>query len=1461
MKEQFGSFFWLLGAALTIGGSLARAQTPVAVGWIDRIEGAPADYTILHQGQNLNPECPPCWQPLYVGDSIIVHRDSVRIFVDFGGGKPMKVCLNKKTTPDCDNDSPFAVQAVTPPSLPASVLQWAGDFLTGWRPLPHPNEERDLKTKGSGITSDLLTASTVQIGSGDRRLALPWMGGRKPYQVTIYVEGNRETILSQKKVNDTAFIELTVNLKPGNYSLEIVDADDRKFVVMFKAVEPSKIPTLPEITNADVSTEMRDTLYAVWLAGLDDGLWVWEAYLRASELAPTYPAAKVLRDALEAGKLPSRFRAGGRTESLSTDHQPDLVVQLGHSTYVTSVAFSPNGRFILTGSEDSTACLWEAATGDEIRCFQGHSASVKSAIFSPDGRQVLTGSEDGTARVWNIKTGRQILQLKTKSLVSSVSFSPDGRWILTAGNDPNVRLWDAATGAELHRWEIPPEQGAYASFSPNGELVLICAGKEVTLWDRESSNLRLRFQISVQSSVFSSDGRFLLGAENDGSAILFDANSGHEIRRFMEPSFSIKAVAFSPDGRFILTGGSSNINPSDPSWKDGDAALWDISTARMIRRVTISGSNSWGPNTTSSVAFSPDGRFFLTGNWDSVTRLWKTATGDEVLRFENLASGITAIAISSDGQSLVTGGLDGVTHRWNLISGEENGSLNGDGTLVYCLAFSPDSKSVLVGSAGGHVVLYDSESGKEIRSLDGPGPTIESVAIAPDGQKALAAVFDGTVRTWSIGSGNEVRRSAAPFGPYEAAFSPDGRVIAAGRRGSRDSLQSDRNFDFTVRLSNVETGKELRRLEGHSDDIKSIGFSSDGHRIVTTSKDRTARVWELSTGREIQRFVVGPVSGAVFSPDGRSILAASEDGTAKLWNVETGKEILAFQGHSSGVEAIAFSPDGRFVFTGSSDSTTRIWDRSTGEELCRLISFRDGTWVVVDRDGRFDTNNLEQIRGLKWILAEAPLTPLPIEIFMRDYYEPRLLPRLISGEQLPALPRLAGLNRVLPLIRIKSVTPQRDHPDRVTVSVEVKRGIDPITGQAPRSAADATVFDLRLFRDGNLVSYAPRTSDYISPGEVTLGPSGEATLMFPDILLPHRSSSEPFTFTAYAFNSDFVKSRTARTDYRPPSPLRNARGRAYIISFGVNYNDDPLLRLDQAANDARLMLNSLTSALNKTQEFEKVIPILLVSDDVQQDGRLVRVRTATRDNLHAVLDLLAGQTVKLSALNELDGTSELRKATPDDLVIITLSSHGSRNDRGDFFVVPFLPDGVGSASPDYSSQLISSDDLSRWLRDVDAGELDMIIDSCFSASAVQRPGFKPGPMDSRGLGQMSYDKGMRILAATQALNVALESSKLGLGLLTYALIKDGLDHGNADTNPQNGIITTAKWLRYGRDRVPKIYEAVEENDELKLLVNGKAVRVEEARAMTRGGGELGIQRPALFDFGRSHVETTLLRLR
>jgi hypothetical protein len=364
--------------------------------------------------------------------------------------------------------------------------------------------------------------------------------------------------------------------------------------------------------------------------------------------------------------------------------------------------------------------------------------------------------------------------------------------------------------------------------------------------------------------------------------------------------------------------------------------------------------------------------------------------------------------------------------------------------------------------------------------------------------------------------------------------------------------------------------------------------------------------------------------------------------------------------------------------------------------------------------------------------------------------------------------------------------------------------------------------------------------------------TGKLTRTF-EVRLPHGQAGKEIEFTAYAFNEDRVKSETDKKTYKVPVDAGPVKRRAYVIAMGVNAYENPAWDLRFAASDASRLQDALVQRLDP-REYE-VVPVTLISckmpncpkgnQDIGQDH-------ATKQSLRAVLELLAGHPLGEELKKSVPpGGEKVRKAEPDDLVVITVSSHGYTTNEGMFYVIP--SDSGQTEGHALTEQLrqkwVSSDELSAWLRDVDAGEMVMVVDTCHSAATVEEPGFKPGPMGSRGLGQLAYDKGMRILAASQADDVAVESAKLKQGLLTYALVHDGLEAMQA-VKPGTQQITLDSWLEYGSERVPKLYVEVVQNNVQVFEGAPKGVEVhEEAASGTNTLKKPRVfQQPSLFDF-------------
>jgi WD40 repeat protein len=643
-----------------------------------------------------------------------------------------------------------------------------------------------------------------------------------------------------------------------------------------------------------------------------------------------------------------RYLRGLCRGDLFTLHQPP--VQPGWWT-VTAVAWSPDGRSLLSGCKDGGLHLWSASGGHPDRRIGVHPGGVMAVAWSPDGHTAASAGLDQNVRIWDVATGASLRVLSGHfGHLYSVAFSPDGKMLASGGGDwlenvypvepgrPEIKVWDTANGRELKSWLAGKRDVVGLAFSPDGQTLASASGA----W-------------------MAGPGRLVAG-----EATVWDPLTGKALQTLSGHTAPLSGLAFSPDGRRLLTS----------SW-DRTLKLWDLRKGREIR--TLRGHRDW----VRGAAFSPDGRRIASGGADAVAKVWDANTGDEILTLRGHTQAVMSVCFSPDGRRLASAGGDQVVKVWDTVNECDGPRYTGHAGPVAALAFSPDGRYVYsaanpVGGSGlsePEVHCWEADTAKKIRKYCGAGSApLNALALSSDGRWLAVGRNDGSLGMWETETCRALPGSLRQDGAIRGvAFSPENHsLVSVGLRRvpANPETPMPTPWQLEVKVWDPNTLQEIgsdydtgvlwpRTLAIHPVDgriavgddkgrvrfldpatlhqtavwpahervASGLAFSPDGKRLASASWDNTVKVWDTADGRLICKMQghSRAVVAVAFSPDGRRLASGGEDRSMKLWDADTGWETLTLAGHDDGITAIAFSPDGRRLASASLDGTVKVW--------------------------------------------------------------------------------------------------------------------------------------------------------------------------------------------------------------------------------------------------------------------------------------------------------------------------------------------------------------------------------------------------------------------------------------------------------------------------------------------------------------------------------------------------------
>ena len=1031
---------------------------------------------------------------------------------------------------------------------------------------------------------------------------------------------------------------------------------------------------------------------------------------------------------------------------------------------INAVAFSPSGNEVAIGGKDYWSFkLVDAPSGRTIRKFEGHQGEIHAIAFSPDGSLLAAGDGHGLAKLWDVASGRLVRDLSGHGqAVRAVAFTPDGRQVLTAGFDTSVIVWDVATG----------DIARHLTGSPVWRMAQKLTGSGPQ-----------RHEDVFISLAISPDGKWLASGSwgSIRNVKLWDLGQGKLVRVLEGMSDSVQAVAFTRDSRHVVAASSYS-----------KLIQWDASSGAVVRTI---GTERGG--TLYAMAVSPKGNLIVSGSGErgNGPTLWNADTGAKIGGLgTDLRKGIF-LALTPDGSRLAAGADNGAA-VWDIASGRlinDFGDHNGE---VSGIAISDDGRSALTGGRDKVLKLWDVASGKLLRTLEGHANWVERVVFARDGLHAASGSFiDGVIKVWNLNAGKDVltlRRHRSSIASL--AFSPDGRLLLSGSWDGSVILWD--LADGRVRLDlKSEIRGQYNPKKGDMDQASRamswVGFSRDGTRVLAVTHNGAFSAWDAGSGALLAQrpassgylpYFIGLHDGALLASD-------PSTGVIELTDVASGKVARVLPGLDRGTGgSLAASADHRRLASMGNDGVIRLWDTETGMLLASLFNGNNNEWLSLTPQGFFNASStragalLSVIRGLE---------STSIAQMWQSLFAPDLLREQLAADPDGEVRRAATATSLMsvvdsgpaPIVGITSPSDgSRAERDLVTVGAHIKdsgKGVGRIEWRV--NGVTATVS-----------AVPPGKGAYDVEQELALDP-GENVVS----VVAYNGRN---VLASLAAETRIV--RTATADAR--------KSDLHVLAIGINgYSDRGWTPPGSV----------------KTELFP---PLALAVEDARAfTEALARAATGLYGNvkLHHALDADATPAGLERIVKEI-----AVEVSPRDTFVLFVAAHGYSID-GRFYLIPF--DYQGGTDPDaLRSRAIGQERLQDWIANrIRARRAVVLLDTCESGALTN--GYlhsrTDGPASEAAVGRLHEATGRPVLTAAAAGKPAFEGYE-GHGVFTWALI-DALRNGDRNGN---GEIEVSELVAHVQDQVPRIAAKLNGSGRAAVAARGSTEDRQTARFGSRG---------------------------
>ncbi|MTI21009.1 CHAT domain-containing protein [Fulvivirga sp. RKSG066] len=987
--------------------------------------------------------------------------------------------------------------------------------------------------------------------------------------------------------------------------------------------------------------------------------------------------------------------------------QLQTVVQRGHNASIKAVAFTKDGKYLLTGSRDKTVKLWEIASGRELRTYYGHESTINDIAISPDGKTFLTSSADKTARLWSIETGEQLQIFEGhKELLTAVDYHPRGKQVITAGYDNNAILWDVETAEQLATFKVNPDKGlgygVDVVFSPDGKKVVFGNdNKSATIYNLSTLELENEYKPSegwcggcATFVKYTSDNQILKGSKDHLLEII--STKLASTKTLAKIDDELTAIDYSVGGKVLLA--------NEDTIKVYDTSGRLLFQQRRTHELPIT-----------SAAFSPDGHTIAISSDEPYIKLISAQTGEFIKNIEGYLKQADKggleydpnsrwdyyikrytdlkndFAISPDGKYLVKGKIGNMARMWELQTGVLTQEFRGHTKAVLCMDFSKDGKKLLTGSADNTIKVWNVDDGELLATLKGHRELLFTVKFDENDSKILSTSWDGTVRIWNAETYEQIDYLRLENGSaYDAHFyQNDIYTLTAG-------------LDKTLKLWEVDSKTPVRDFIGHTDIIHDIAINPLNDEVASASWDGNIKIWNVATGLQKKRLKHSEqVYSAEYSHKSKYLAVGGSDRLLRLYKTNNWEADKVLSGHTGAITHVKFTPDDNYLISASDNGELIIWDVNTGSQLITYMVLNENDWMAINTEGFFNatqgaTQSIAFVKGMKSYSADQ---------FYDQYYQPDLLNRTFIQDV-----KKLNINERIEKYPPPKVTIVAPHASETVRSAEVNV-------IATAEDIGGGIEKVKLVHNGKtvLLENAQPTNGKVAINEtVTLVPGVNKLVVS-------------------AFSSGGIESSGEVVEITMEGKLAST---LYLFTVGINEYKNTDLNLNYAAADAQSIAKTLAQKSKKL--FERVETISLSDQE------------ATKENI----------MLKLSALSKV--------VKPQDVLVFYYAGHGSMVDNK-FYFIPTENTRLYSQDK-LDKNAIYAGNLQQKLKDIAALKQLLIIDACQSGGSVELLATR-GAGEEKALAQLSRSAGIHVLAAAGSEQFAVEFQELGHGLFTYVLLE------------------------------------------------------------------------------------------